>query len=87
AAAQAAPQPSRAEAKTQPEPKPAPPSQSVPVQGMQLVERKPPAAALVPVLSWLAAGIALAGAVLGGALSARRRASAAPRFRNPTKPH
>lgn len=88
-AAQAAPQPSRAEAKTQPqpEPKPAPPSQSIPVQGMQLVERKPPAAALVPVLSWLAAGIALAGAVLGGALSARRRASAAPRFRNPTKPH
>ncbi|KJK16572.1 hypothetical protein UB46_36130 [Burkholderiaceae bacterium 16] len=89
AAAQAAPQPSRAEAKTrpQPAPKPAPPSQSVPVQGMQLVERKPPAAALVPVLSWLAAGIALAGAVLGGALSARRRASAALLFQKPTKTH
>ncbi|CAG9173674.1 Aerobic cobaltochelatase subunit CobN [Cupriavidus laharis] len=52
-------------------PKPAPPTQ--PVQGMQLVERKPPAAAIVPILSWLAGGIALAAAVIGGALSARRR--------------
>ncbi|WP_171518260.1 hypothetical protein [Cupriavidus necator] len=40
---------------------------------MQLVERTPPAADIVPVLSWLAGGIALAAAIAGGALSARRR--------------
>ena len=53
-------------------PQPAPPQ---PVQGMRLEARKPPAAAIVPVLSWLAGGIALAAAVVGGAISARRRMS------------
>ncbi|MDF3839820.1 cobaltochelatase subunit CobN [Cupriavidus basilensis] len=89
-AAAAPPSPSAGtppQAAPRPEPKPAPPSQTMPVQGMQLVQRKPPAAALVPVLSWLAAGIALAGAVLGGAISARRRAGAAPFFPQRTKTH
>lgn len=53
-------------------PQPAPPQA---VQGMRLEARKPPAAAIVPVLSWLAGGIALAAAVVGGAISARRRMS------------
>lgn len=48
--------------------------QPQPVQGLKLEARKPPAAALVPVLSWLAGGIALAAAVIGGAISVRRRA-------------
>ncbi|MGH8783471.1 MAG: hypothetical protein ACREYA_00025, partial [Cupriavidus necator] len=51
-------------------------SQPQPVQGMQLVERQPTAAAIVPVLSWLAGGIALAAAIVGGAVSARRRQAA-----------
>jgi len=55
-----------------PAPKPPAPA-TLPVQGMKLEERKPPAAAIVPVLSWLAGGIALAAALLGGALGARRR--------------
>ncbi|MGO4306189.1 hypothetical protein [Cupriavidus sp. RAF12] len=45
------------------------------VQGMEGVPRKAPAADIVPVLSWLAGGIALAAAVIGGAISARRRLS------------
>lgn len=62
----------------QPQPSPAQPQvppQPQPVQGMKLEERKPPAAAIVPVLSWLAGGIALAAAIVGGAISARRRLS------------
>ncbi|RDK08024.1 cobaltochelatase subunit CobN [Cupriavidus lacunae] len=67
-----------AAAEPAPVPAPAPnPSQPQPVQGMQLVERMPPAAAIVPVLSWLAGGIALAAAIVGGAVSARRRQAAA----------
>ncbi|WP_432258741.1 cobaltochelatase subunit CobN [Cupriavidus sp. TMH.W2] len=67
-----------AAAEPAPVPPPAPdPSQPQPVQGMQLVERQPPAAAIVPVLSWLAGGIALAAAIFGGAVSARRRQAAA----------
>ncbi|GJG96215.1 cobaltochelatase subunit CobN [Cupriavidus pauculus] len=54
-------------APAQPKPKP--------VQGMKLEARQPPAAAIVPVLSWLAGGIALAAAIVGGAISARRRLS------------
>lgn len=78
--AQARPAPQSEQPAPRPEPKAQP--QTVPVQGMQLVEKKPPAAALVPVLSWLAAGIALAGAMLGGAISARRRAGAVPGFQD-----
>ncbi|EYS95409.1 cobalamin biosynthesis protein CobN [Cupriavidus sp. SK-4] len=67
-----------AAAESAPVPPPAPnQSQPQPVQGMQLVERQPPAAAIVPVLSWLAGGIALAAAIAGGAVSARRRQAAA----------
>lgn len=62
-----------AQAQTEPQP-PAMP-QAQPVQGMKLEERNPAAAVLVPVLSWLAGGIALAAAVIGGALNARRRPS------------
>ncbi|PLQ02603.1 cobaltochelatase subunit CobN [Cupriavidus pauculus] len=51
------------------------PARPQPVQGMKLEARKPPAAAIVPVLSWLAGGIALAAAIVGGAISARRRLS------------
>jgi len=43
------------------------------VQGLKLEERQLPAAAIVPALSWLAGGIAVTGALLGGALCARRR--------------
>ncbi|WP_367394696.1 cobaltochelatase subunit CobN [Cupriavidus sp. Agwp_2] len=72
--APAARPPKPAPAAPTPEPPPAPaPNQPQPVHGMQLVERKPPAAEIVPVLSWLAGGIALAAAIAGGALSARRR--------------
>ncbi len=72
------PRPAAAEPAPVPAPAPAPaPNQPQPVQGMQLVERKPPAAAIVPVLSWLAGGIALAAAIVGGAISARRRQAAA----------
>lgn len=63
-----------AAAKAPPPPAPEPP-RAQPVQGMELVPRKAPAAAIVPVLSWLAGGIALAAAVIGGAISARRRLS------------
>ncbi|WP_455285062.1 cobaltochelatase subunit CobN [Cupriavidus necator] len=74
--AAAPPKPAAAEPAPVPAAAPAP-NQPQPVQGMQLVERKPPAAAIVPVLSWLAGGIALAAAIVGGAISARRRQAAA----------
>lgn len=56
-------------------PQPAAAAKPQPVQGMKLEARQPPAAAIVPVLSWLAGGIALAAAIVGGAISARRRLS------------
>lgn len=89
AAPQAATPPKpRQQAEPQPRsPQPAPPAQTQAVQGMQLVERKPPAAAIVPVLSWLAAGIALGGALLGGAISARRRGGVALLPEKHTKTH
>ncbi|RZT38429.1 cobaltochelatase CobN [Cupriavidus agavae] len=72
----AAPPAARPPAAQAPPPSPsAPQPQPQPVTGMELVERKSPAAALVPVLSWLAGGVALAAALIGGALSARRRLS------------
>ncbi len=60
---------------TPPAPQPQPPAVPLPqpVQGMKLEAREPPAAAIVPVLSWLAGAIALAAALIGGAISARRR--------------
>ncbi|WP_354684778.1 cobaltochelatase subunit CobN [Cupriavidus necator] len=81
-AAPAAPAAPAKPAATQPAPPPQP-AQPQPVQGMQLVERKPPAAAIVPVLSWLAGGIALAAAIAGGALHARRRLAAVKHRRDP----
>jgi len=69
----AAPPAAKAAEPTPPAPAAPAQPQPQPVQGMRLEVRKPPAAALVPVLSWLAGGIALAAALIGGALSARRR--------------
>lgn len=67
--------PAPAAATTRPDARLAAPSPqpAQPVQGMKLEARQPPAAAIVPVLSWLAGGIALVAATLGGAISARRR--------------